>query len=156
MCILTNYPVTPHLFRCLILTGNLSREVSPPSGHSAVIHPSLPVSRAYLMTRAEFARGSSTVRPRPRPRSRRAPDAPEGPQSHPERQTIIQLRIRAPDASAAILGRSRPLQWTGKRMPAARTRARANTGRSGAFRARCSRVPRCLPEMRCPESRDSG
>ena len=35
MCILTAFPICPHLFRCLILTGNLSRGVSPPSDYSA-------------------------------------------------------------------------------------------------------------------------
>lgn len=47
MCILTAFPIYPHLFRCLILTGNFSRGVSPPSDHSAE-SSSLPSGLACL------------------------------------------------------------------------------------------------------------
>lgn len=129
-CILTNYPVTPHLFRCLILTGNLSREVSPPSDYSAVSHPSLPVSRAYPVTRTASVHGSSVRRST----VRAPPNAPDGPQSRPEPGTLNLARVRAPNTPTAILGRSRDVGAGGHRMSAARTNSRAFRGRSGTFR----------------------
>ena len=70
MCILTAFPIYPHLFRCLILTGNFSRGVSPPSDHSAE-SSSLPSGLACLpVTRQTAESGSPTA---------------HGPQGHPER-----------------------------------------------------------------------
>jgi hypothetical protein len=61
---LIGFPIGPHL-RFRLFLGNVSRGASPPSDYSAVSHPSLPVSRAYPVTRAAFVHGSSTsVRPR--------------------------------------------------------------------------------------------
>ena len=160
-CILTNYPILPHLFRCLILTGNLSREVSPPSDYSAVSHPSLPVSRAYPVPRAKSAGGSS-VRPRRyvqtregrgrgrtddrrtrRPAKPRRARRPAGPPRTPEgREPLSHLRVRASKAPTALLGGLR-------RARAGRTPQDAPGGADPKCpaaelvpnRCRCARVP---------------
>jgi hypothetical protein len=98
--VLIGFVIGPHL-RFRIFTGIVSRGASPPSDHSAGIHPSLPVSHAIPGTRRAIVHGSSytSVRPCERPPTRvgaRGVDVDERTDDHHARQSTGPSTRRTP------------------------------------------------------------
>jgi hypothetical protein len=133
MCILAGFLIYPHLFRCLILAGNSSRGVSPPSDHSAE-SSSLPSGLACLPSDTTDGRERFTARQR----SAETRKALEG------LGPSLRSWVRASNAPTALLGASRR---AGRRSCAldggpyagqSRTRT-AEQGRCGTFSAQVRR-----------------
>ena len=134
MCILTAIPIYPHLFRCLISTGNFSRGVSPPPTTRRVLIPSLPVSRAYAMTRRATGNGSRSVR---------RPAEPPGAMNRGGPSLAMATRLQRAHGAPAPFLRSWPrpvsLAWAGQRTPGGHAGDRQTRDVAGRSRACDSR-----------------
>ena len=145
MSILTDFPIYPHLFRCLILTGNFSRGVSPPSDHSAE-SSSLPSGLACLPDDTTGDRERFTIRPRPA----------GPPRAIGGRKPSMGYGYAPPAVPRRCMAASGELlAWAGHRMPAGQAGHRADQGHCGTF-ADSRPASRCVPETLWNESERTG